>query len=112
MGIWPPVEPPPAGTPPGPEPLPLDPPRFPPPGRVPPDPPEPELEPPDPPLPFVGLGFGLLAEEKLAAPWYPDAVTSFGTTVTVYVPLGLEKDTASDAEELDAELPTRLPPLY
>jgi hypothetical protein len=47
----------------------------------------------------------LLTAEKLALPLYPDAVTSLGTTVTVYVPLGSVMDTASDVDELEAELP-------
>jgi hypothetical protein len=90
---------------------PPDPPDVPPeevPPEVPPDDvPEPdpplELDPP-PPLP-VDVCWGLLTDEKVADPLYPEAVTSFGTTVTEYVPLGSEMETASDVEEPDAELP-------
>src|SRR5437870_11812270 len=107
-----PLVPPPRGPPPDPTPpdpperpdLPPEPPDFPPePPDFPPDPP-PDPPPPEPPPP-LGLGWGLLTAEKLADPLYPEAVTSFGTTVTVYVPLGLEIVTASEVDELCAELP-------
>jgi hypothetical protein len=64
-----------------------EPPAFPPDDLPPEDPPDvpdpddvlPEL---DPPLLPVDAGCGFATDENEAAPLYPEAVTSFGTTVT------------------------------